>query len=42
MARCSTTTNHLSLLETVPERVETNKISLWNLFVTSSTSVVDA
>jgi hypothetical protein len=35
-------TNQVPLLETVPEREETNKISLWNLSATSSTSVVDA
>jgi hypothetical protein len=35
-------TNQVPQLEPVPEREETNKVSLWNLSATLSTSVVDA
>jgi hypothetical protein len=35
-------TNHISMLEIVLEREETNKISLWNMCATSSTFVVYA
>jgi hypothetical protein len=35
-------TNQVPLLEIVPKREKTNKISLWNLSTTSSTYVVDA
>jgi hypothetical protein len=34
-------TNHLSSLDTIPEREKTNKISLWNTSTTSKTSIVD-
>jgi hypothetical protein len=35
-------TNHVPLLETEPESGETNNISLWNLFSTSSTYTSNA
>jgi hypothetical protein len=35
-------TNQVPMLETIPKTVDTNKISLWNLSATSSTSPADA
>jgi hypothetical protein len=35
-------TNPVPLLEIVPEREETNTNSLWNVYTTSSTSIVDS
>jgi hypothetical protein len=35
-------TNQVPLLETIHERAEANKISLWNMLATSSTSIDDS